>query len=490
LSTGNCSPTSSGISPTPELILCLSGGGFRATFYHLGVVKLLRDYGLLQRVTQVLSVSGGSIMAAHLALNWDEYSRPGDEASFYRVARELILFGRLDVRGRIVRRSLLLGWFLPKFRRTRQLEAHYARLLRNASVNSTALAKPRFSFLATSMTTGKQCRFTAEGFADGDRLHMAPGLPLAVAVAASSAFPPLFPAVELTRDRLHAKTEEFPMNADYLTDGGVFDNLGRSAVFQPGSPPPSGHVLISDASASFDWKLDWSFRGIVSRTVRTTDILMQRVASLEEQRRCGSGAREVVIPIGETVRASDLKVAEGFVPQDLDLQILASQIRTDLNEFSLEEIAVLIRHGYEVALKRLTTDALLGSSFEPGQPSDPCVAPALPGGWDWAPAHIEEIGVRRMTFRAGKIALKNWHVLVETERKLAALGGRSLPPPEESILARDYARRLIAVKKSLERSRLRDWGLWNWSDWVCWLNLVIFFAVLTIAFWWYWSAHS
>ena len=46
-------PTASDTFPTSEIILCLSGGGFRATFYHLGVIKLLRDYGILQRVTRV-----------------------------------------------------------------------------------------------------------------------------------------------------------------------------------------------------------------------------------------------------------------------------------------------------------------------------------------------------------------------------------------------------------------------------------------------------
>ena len=51
--------------------LALSGGGFRATLYHLGLVRFLRDAGLLRQVTHITSVSGGSIIAAHLALNWD-----------------------------------------------------------------------------------------------------------------------------------------------------------------------------------------------------------------------------------------------------------------------------------------------------------------------------------------------------------------------------------------------------------------------------------
>mgnify|MGYP005712028547 CR=1 FL=1 len=64
----------------PKLGLALSGGGFRATLYHLGVIRYLRDIGALQEVSDIASVSGGSILAAHLVLNWDKYT--GDEDEF------------------------------------------------------------------------------------------------------------------------------------------------------------------------------------------------------------------------------------------------------------------------------------------------------------------------------------------------------------------------------------------------------------------------
>ena len=63
-----------GSSIMKKLGLALSGGGFRATLYHLGLVRFLRDAGILPQVTHITSVSGGSIMAAHLVLNWDRYN--------------------------------------------------------------------------------------------------------------------------------------------------------------------------------------------------------------------------------------------------------------------------------------------------------------------------------------------------------------------------------------------------------------------------------
>mgnify|MGYP005640621919 CR=1 FL=1 len=42
----------------PKLGLALSGGGFRATLYHLGVIRYLRDTGKLEEVSDIASVSG------------------------------------------------------------------------------------------------------------------------------------------------------------------------------------------------------------------------------------------------------------------------------------------------------------------------------------------------------------------------------------------------------------------------------------------------
>src|ERR1700754_2819456 len=91
--------------------LALSGGGFRATLYHLGLLRFLRDADLLRQVTHITSVSGGSIMAAHLALNWDRYT--GSPTEFDQAAAQLLGFTRLDVRNRILRRfplTLLMRW--------------------------------------------------------------------------------------------------------------------------------------------------------------------------------------------------------------------------------------------------------------------------------------------------------------------------------------------------------------------------------------------
>lgn len=69
--------------------LALSGGGFRATLFHLGVVAAFRDLGRLTDLSVISCVSGGSIIGAHLVLHWPRYAS-ADDAAFDAVARELI----------------------------------------------------------------------------------------------------------------------------------------------------------------------------------------------------------------------------------------------------------------------------------------------------------------------------------------------------------------------------------------------------------------
>ncbi len=58
-------------NPPPGSIgLCFSGGGFRASLFHLGVLRYLAETKQLSNVGVISSVSGGSIIAAFLASRW------------------------------------------------------------------------------------------------------------------------------------------------------------------------------------------------------------------------------------------------------------------------------------------------------------------------------------------------------------------------------------------------------------------------------------
>ena len=53
-----------------SIALCLSGGGFRATLFHLGSARRLNEFGMLSQLKVIASVSGGSILNGVLATRW------------------------------------------------------------------------------------------------------------------------------------------------------------------------------------------------------------------------------------------------------------------------------------------------------------------------------------------------------------------------------------------------------------------------------------
>ena len=220
----------------------LSGGGFRATLFHLGVVRYLRDAGVLQKVTHINTVSGGSILGAHLVLNWDRYC--GSEEEFDAASREILDFVQLDVRNRIVRRfpftstinvlrSILRLRPYRQLTRPGLLEKHYQEYLYGDIPLSQLPARPRLNILSTNLSEGCLCAFNNNGFIlqrrmpgrrdRFDKIQM--GLAtVPMAVAASSAFPGFFPPLVLNGLDVGADEGEFDRQA--FTDGAVYDNLG------------------------------------------------------------------------------------------------------------------------------------------------------------------------------------------------------------------------------------------------------------------------
>src|SRR5438270_4212515 len=90
--------------------LALSGGGYRAALFHLGGLRRLDELGILQQVTTVSSVSGGSIISAHLAtrLKWPLTAPVQDWDT--RVAQPFRTFTQINIRNAPVFKRYLLPW--------------------------------------------------------------------------------------------------------------------------------------------------------------------------------------------------------------------------------------------------------------------------------------------------------------------------------------------------------------------------------------------
>jgi predicted acylesterase/phospholipase RssA len=351
-----------------KLGLCLSGGGFRATIYHLGVIASLRDFGMLPALTTVTAVSGGSVLAAHLATEWDRYN--GSDEEFASAADELLTVVTRDLRGRIVRRWLI-GTLLIVPRLLGFLSLHrlmideLVRLYGKSTIQALAARndKPNFHILATSITTGQLCKFTDSSFSIvpdlGDEISTSCSeVPLSVAVAASAAFPPMFPPVPISASTLNTDQIHFPYT-HYLTDGGIYDNLGLHELWRLSDPNRCEALIVSDAGANFDWSIGKKYRELVSRNIRSTDILMDRVSKLVPSQLIGRGTPLIHIFVGK-----ELAPADCIWHQSPETQKAVRNTRTDLDKFSPKEIIAIARHGYSVAVA-----ALLQSDLVDKQPA-------------------------------------------------------------------------------------------------------------------------
>lgn len=253
--------------------LCLSGGGFRAMLFHLGVLWRLNEAGLLPKLHRISSVSGGSIAAGVLATRWDalEFGANGIAQNFDIVVRPIREFARetVDVP------AILRGVLLPGSVANRVATALRARLYGRATLQDLPKA-PRFIFNATSLQSGVLFRFSKRYAADYrvGRID-SPDIRLADAIAASAAFPPfLSPATIDLRPYTFVPGSGKDLQCDpftseaVLTDGGVYDNLGLESAFKR-----CRTLLVSDGgglmSPEGDPAHDWA--RLLRRVLSVTD---------------------------------------------------------------------------------------------------------------------------------------------------------------------------------------------------------------------------
>lgn len=337
--------------------LCLSGGGFRATLFHLGALRRLNELGILRRddFRTVASVSGGSIAAAGLAAALARIPPGAGPISAEDWNREVVeplrsLTGS-DVRTRPFLKRFL-PWNLWRAETTVEaLAARYEQRLTTLRLKEMP-ARPDFLFLATDMAYGVSWAFTREWMGDYQAGYMATpaDFPVARAVAASACFPPLFDPMRLRLDPAALKGGSAPRDAkreeclsDFrLTDGGDYDNMGLEPVWKSHAV-----VLVSDAGGLFTNESD---RGLLWRVPRYQAIQERQARALRKRWLIAGFADGKVEGtywgVGGASSHYD-PASPGYSPE-LSREIIA-EIRTDLDAFSDAEAAVLENHGYLLA---------------------------------------------------------------------------------------------------------------------------------------------
>lgn len=234
----------------PSIGLAISGGGFRATAFGLGSLRALHDRGILDNITVVSGVSGGSLAAALWAYGPDRFDE-FDQSTVDLLRRGL----QLDIALRaftphsIVRNgTALFGSLLPgplaRIRSANRTDALRSTLVARALGTTTMekVTRPGVTtvFTATDLLSTKAVRFSSHASSCSAYGRILEPITVAEAVAASAAFPLLLPAIERRFTFVQDRDGTTTVQRVALTDGGVFDNLGLS-VLEPGRSPMYTH---------------------------------------------------------------------------------------------------------------------------------------------------------------------------------------------------------------------------------------------------------
>lgn len=352
--------------------LALSGGGFRAALFHLGGLWRLNEFGWLKRIAELTSVSGGSITAAYLGLHWInlKFDNNGAATNFI----DEIVSPLRDFCSRTIDIGSLVEGLINPFRRPIDLVAsHFRRkLYGNKTLQNLPSDNegPRFTIYATNLQTGASVRFSSPYLAD---YHLGkidtPHIQLAIAVAASCAFPPIMCPLVLKskpgdwsdweNDTDEKDDKDIDLKDKYklrstmfLTDGGVYDNLGLERVWDR-----YAKVLVSDAGAPFSIMKGSCGLKIsqLMRAKRTIDIVTEQTRALRKRWLIADLKRGEVQGTywGIATDIGDYKLEKyGHAPpliDDNETTRSLSRKRTRLNRFNADEQEQLINWGYALA---------------------------------------------------------------------------------------------------------------------------------------------
>jgi NTE family protein len=273
-----------GVASEDGVGLSLSGGGYRAMMFHVGVLYRLNEVGLLGKLTRISSVSGGSITAAYLGLLWDRLQfNNGKTANFGLFVDGMRTMANVTVDADAVIRGILFpGSISDKVAHDYDKVLFKGARLSDLPDDSGGKA-PRFVINATNVQSAVLWRFSRPYMGDYRvGLVYNPDVALCTAVAASSAFPPILsPMTMPIKQKVEAMAGtdlNFPpyTTTAVLSDGGVYDNLGLETVKRLTTllVSDAGQKIAPDPVPHDDW---------VRHSVRILEVIDNQVRSLRKR---------------------------------------------------------------------------------------------------------------------------------------------------------------------------------------------------------------
>ena len=322
--------------------LCLSGGGYRAALFHLGALRRLHEIGILEQITHVSSVSGGSLIAAI-------WAKVGKIQDFdLEIAKPVRALSSTNIRTTA---------FLKQFLNGNAGIEHIAHCLEPYLGDNTLVnlpETPEFIFCATDLGFGVNWEFSKKqvgSYRAGISKTQAEKWKLSTVAAISAAFPPVFNPYRVPYDSSFKNAKKSPnYNLVWqnltLNDGGNYDNLGLEPLWKDCET-----LLVSDGGTPFQAKPSGWLGERLSRYFGVLDSqargLRRRMLHIEYERNLQG--------VYWSMKNTTPNLPNNFTGYSADFaENIISQTRTDFDTFEPFEQAILENHGYTVIEGRLS----------------------------------------------------------------------------------------------------------------------------------------
>jgi NTE family protein len=295
--------------------LALSGGGYRAAAFHLGVFKKLKELNILNNIHVLSTISGGSIIGVYYLLHKDNFNdfytsfikclKTSTISKILTSARAVLTFlifiliifiifylnkeWYSSIAYTLIY-SLLTLFFIYKIISFSDLvEKAYNKIFFGNKKLVDLPDNPIAAINATNLETGTQFTFSKNKMSDSSYRYpkdngkpiefICESFPLSVAVAASTAVPGPFNPI-IIKKKYYKNENDYKARANpILVDGGVYDNQGIHKITTENTEYSCDIIICSDGSAPFKRKsLTINPLPIL---LRVSGVMMRRVRGLQ-----------------------------------------------------------------------------------------------------------------------------------------------------------------------------------------------------------------
>lgn len=395
--------------------LALSGGGFRASFFHLGTLAKLAECDLLKDIEVISTVSGGSIVGVHyylklqkllenksdLEINQKDYINLVDE-----LIDEFFEAVQTDIRNSVITKNFFTNTLtkilnpFSSYSRTNKLGelyqeriySKYKEYMKDLIIipyewkdkkDEDEKFSPRFNnwrrknkvpilvINATNLNSGHNWQFQATKMGEPDYMND-------MEIDKNNRFE----WVRYNDKGLQNKFKNYPIGQAVacssavpmlftpiiledlyegyklsISDGGVYDNQGFSGLLSE----ECDYIICSDASGQMDNQIS-SHTSILRTNMRTIDIQMDRARELvfeDMKKRFEKGMLKgfLFTHLKQNFKSFEIdraQVIQEFEDNhDEEFQKLISGVRTDLDKFSKTEAYALMYNGYELLQEQI-----------------------------------------------------------------------------------------------------------------------------------------